>query len=290
MLIMVNDRLAGSELEDQESGCNALMLGIEIDVSSTLGQNEIPGYFGVMNMATQRRKLEDGRTGGSDRISIWKLATSGLLRLFWRSKTPDTRSKTSGAVLVAVFVLETLLKIVALGCDEFWRGEDAPWNIFDFCIVSISVVESMVDLVAQSISAAGGSGSFRAMRALRLARTLRGVRIIRVFRYFSALRGLILSIFSTLGSLLWTLLLLLIVFYVFSCIFAQLVTDHCRFQTVDRTGDDNAAPVCPENLHYWDNIMDSMMTLFMAITGGINWEDAYIPLREPWRGPQLGGQ
>ncbi|CAL1139385.1 unnamed protein product, partial [Cladocopium goreaui] len=79
----------------------------------------------------------------------------------------------------------------------------------------------------------------------------------------------------------WTLLLLLILFYTFSCIFAQLVTDHCRFATIDLTGDPNAVPVCPVLLEqYWGNVMDSMMTLFMSITGGINWLDAYAPLRE----------
>jgi len=213
---------------------NAIMLGVEIDVSSGMGQNEIPAYFGVMN-----------------------------------------------TVLVFIFVAETVLKMVAVGCHEFWRGEEALWNIFDFVIVSISVAETVVDYAAQSLSAtADASGSFRVMRALRLARTLRGVRIIRLFRYFSALRGLILSIFSTLGSLLWTLLLLLIVFYVFSCIFAQLVTDHCRFQTIDRTKNVNALPECGDDLRYWSNVMDSMMTLFMAITGGINWEESYRGLKE----------
>ena len=65
-------------------------------------------------------------------------------------------------------------------------AKDALWNIFDFTIVSISVAETVVDYVGQSLSStADGSGSFRVMRALRLARTLRGVRIIRLFRYFS---------------------------------------------------------------------------------------------------------
>eukprot|EP00913_Durusdinium_trenchii_P002478 g2290.t1 len=163
-----------------------------------------------------------------------------------------------------------------------WRGKlRRVVNIFDFVIVSISVAETLVDYMAATISAADGSNSFRVMRALRLARTLRGVRIIRVFRYFSALRGLILSIFSTLGSLLWTLLLLLIVFYVFSCIFTQLVTDYCRFETIEKESDPNAVPVCPPLLQeYWSSILNSMMTLFFSITGGVNWYDVYVPLRD----------
>jgi len=148
-------------------------------------------------------------------------------------------------------------------------------------IVAVSVTETAVDYVVQSMADTSSSNSLRAMRTLRLVRTLRGLRIIRVFRYFSALRGLILSIFSTMGSLLWTLLLLLILFYSFSCIFTQLVTDYCRFETIQNTTDLNAAPECPEELgSYWGNIMDSMITLFMSITGGINWEEAYTPLRQ----------
>lgn len=214
---------------------NAILLGVEIDVSSRVGQNDVPTWFGTVN-----------------------------------------------AMLVFIFVTETVLKLLAVGCTEFWKGEECLWNTFDFVIVSLSVMETVIDFWAQTMSSsADGSNSFRIMRALRLARTLRGVRIIRVFRYFSALRGLILSIFSTMGSLLWTLLLLLILFYTFSCIFAQLVTDHCRFTTIDATGDPNAIPVCPELLdYYYGNVMDSMMTLFMSITGGINWAEAYVELRQ----------
>ncbi|CAL1166182.1 unnamed protein product, partial [Cladocopium goreaui] len=106
-------------------------------------------------------------------------------------------------ILVFIFVTETILKLLAVGCNEFWKGEECLWNGFDFVIVSLSVAETVIDWLAQTMSSsADGSNSFRIMRALRLARTLRGVRLIRVFRYFSALRGLILSIFSTMGSLL----------------------------------------------------------------------------------------
>lgn len=35
------------------------MLGVEIDVSSGMGQNEIPAYFGVMNTVTCRVWNED---------------------------------------------------------------------------------------------------------------------------------------------------------------------------------------------------------------------------------------
>lgn len=215
---------------------NAILLGVEIDVSAQMGQNDIPSWFGTVN-----------------------------------------------SVLVLIFVAEILMKMFAMGFNEFWKGEDWIWNAFDFGIVSISVAETIIDYWAQMMTSTGSSNSFRVMRSLRLVRTLRGLRIIRLFRYFSALRGLILSIFSTMSSLLWTLLLLQILFYTFSCIFTQLVTDHCRFQTIDADPDNdiNAVPVCPQDLAmYWGTVIDSMVTLFKSITGGINWSEAYLPLKQ----------
>eukprot|EP00435_Cladocopium_sp_Y103_P037395 s131_g9.t2 len=212
---------------------NAILLGIEIDVSSRVGQNDIPAAFGIINV-----------------------------------------------FFVVVFVVETVLKLVVMGCHEYWRGKSWKWNAFDFLIVGLSVAETCLDYFSQAVFSDGGGGSVRVMRALRLARTLRGVRLFRLLRYFAALRGLLLSIASTLGSLLWTLVLLQLLFYVFAVIFAQLVTDYCRFETIRVEEDVNAIPKCPDDLHYWANVMDSMHTLFMAITGGVNWFDAYAPLRK----------
>eukprot|EP00438_Fugacium_kawagutii_P027543 Skav222827 [mRNA] locus=scaffold4760:67945:69944:+ [translate_table: standard] len=54
---------------------NAILLGVEIDVSAGVGQDSIPTWFAGVNTA-----------------------------------------------LVALFVAETLLKLYALGCEEFWKG------------------------------------------------------------------------------------------------------------------------------------------------------------------------
>lgn len=72
------------------------------------------------------------------------------------------------------------------------------------------------------------------------------------------------------GSLMWTLFLLLVIFYIFSLIFAELVSDFCRSATNNST----LVPVCPDNeqglegLVYWEGIIQCMHTLFMTITGG----------------------
>lgn len=103
---------------------------------------------------------------------------------------------------------------------------------------------------------------------------------MRLFRYVSALRTLALCIVSTIGSLIWTLVLLVLLFYTFGVILTQLVSDHCRDQVVMTTGDVNAVPQCTDDLQrYWASVPESMLTLFLAISGGMSWEDAFGPLR-----------
>ncbi|CAE7676252.1 Scn11a [Symbiodinium sp. CCMP2592] len=214
---------------------NAVLLGVEIQVSSSIGEDDIPSWFMVVN------------TG-----------------------------------IVGIFVIEIILKLVALGCHEFWRGPQAGWNMFDVIIVAFSALEVVIDLFAQTLAASmWGADAWSFMRTLRLARALRGLRFFRMIRYFSALRALILSIVSTMSSLLWTLVLLFLLFYSFSVIIMQMVSDYCRYLAVIRSSDKNAVPECPESLRlYWPGVAESMLTLLFAITDGISWEQALNPLRE----------
>jgi len=85
---------------------------------------------------------------------------------------------------------------------------------------------------------------------------------------------------STLGSLCWTLVLLLILVYSFGIAVTQLVVEHCRISTID-AGITSGAPQCAPLLEkYWSSVSESMLTLFMAITGGVSYDDAMRPLRD----------
>jgi len=202
---------------------NLVLLGIEVDVSASLGQNDIPRWFETVNF-----------------------------------------------VIVAIFLLELLLKMYTRGCHAFFAGDDGGWNIFDLCIVVVSLLESV-------ISSQMELSHLRVMRFARLVKTLRGVRVMRLLHYISALRTLARSILNTMRSLFWTLVLLLLAFYSFALIFTQAVVDHCRLEAVIQTGDPNAIPLCSSSSRldrYWSSIPQSMLTLFMSITGGLSWIDA----------------
>lgn len=183
---------------------------------------------------------------------------------------------TANAIIVGIFVLEIGLKIFALGCRDFWRGRDSAWNVLDFTIVFISVL----DVVLQLLSSTLDTGIASLVRAIRIARAVRGIRLIRIFRYITALRTLALSIISTLGSLFWTMALFMLMFYFFAIVLTQLVADNCRFLKMD--GDSlGTGPLCREILpKYWASVPESMLTLFMAITNGVSWDETIRPLRE----------
>ncbi|CAE7202465.1 Cacna1c [Symbiodinium natans] len=215
---------------------NLILLGVEVDVATQLGQDDIPKAYGIAN-----------------------------------------------TLIVGVFLIEFFLKFFAFGCSGFFCGRDALWNSLDFIVIFSSVLETAVDIwdLVVTTQAGSTSGHFRIMRTMRLVRALRGIRVIRLLRYVSALRTLVFSIVSTMSSLFWTLVLLLLLFYSFGVIFTQLVSDYCREMTMQTQDNLNAVPECPPFLSkYWRSVDESMLTLFTAISGGMNWVDALDPLRE----------
>ena len=67
-----------------------------------------------------------------------------------------------------VFVIEMLIKLLALGGRGYFS---VKWNIFDFLIVIISVVEFAV-LASAGVCSAGNSGIATVFRAFRLVSSL----------------------------------------------------------------------------------------------------------------------
>ncbi|CAE7206227.1 CAC, partial [Symbiodinium microadriaticum] len=213
---------------------NVIILGVEVSVSASLGQEDVPPEFLYAN-----------------------------------------------AGFMAFFLLEIGLRILALGCHDFWWGELATWNRFDCVVVSLGSVDLAVSFWAEITAASLYARSVRMTHILRVAHALRSVRIVRFFRYRTPLKALVLSIFSTVMPLIWTLVLLLILLYSFSIVLTQLVVDDCRHRTVEATGDPNAIPICAEHLQrHWSTVPESMNSLFMGITGGIEWDELMRPLRD----------
>ncbi|MEM7054870.1 MAG: ion transporter [Pseudomonadota bacterium] len=94
--------------------------------------------------------------------------------------------------ILAVFVTEIVLKLVALGPRFFRSG----WNLFDFFIVGIALVPA--------------SGPLEILRALRI------LRVLRLLSQVERLRQIIESLLRALPGMGWTGALLLLIFYIFA--------------------------------------------------------------------------
>jgi len=215
-------------------------------------------------------------------LVILGLEVDAAARLAPGEEEPAT-FQTLNIFIVMIFFLELILKFLAFGCFTFFCGAEKFWNIFDLIIISTSLMEVITDVVTQVLSTSSSAGGatavegshLRILRFMRLARALRGVRVMRLLRFIGALRSIVFAILSTLWSLLWTLVLLVLLFYCFGVILAQLVSDHCRFEAPDGT-----VPNCTETRKFWSSVPESMMTLFLSISGGLSWVEALDPLRD----------
>eukprot|EP00435_Cladocopium_sp_Y103_P034463 s1481_g8.t3 len=99
---------------------------------------------------------------------------------------------------------------------------------------------------------------------------------MRIFRFVMALRMLITSIMHTLKSLFWAMVLLVLIIYAFAVLLAQVVNDHTVDQgESNQLGIDDAAAA----ERYFGSVQNTMLTLFMSISAGVNWEAVLAPLK-----------
>jgi len=80
---------------------------------------------------------------------------------------------------------------------------------------------------------------------------------------------------------MWTMVLLVLLFYSFGVIFTQIVSDHCRLETISATGDANAVPYCTDDdaRKHFPTVARTMLSLFMVISSGANWHELLEPLQ-----------
>ena len=101
-------------------------------------------------------------------------------------------------IVVVVFVVELLLRIFAHGL-RFFRD---PWNLFDFVVVSVTLVP--------------------ATDALLVLRSLRVLRVLRLVSAIPRLRRIVAALLHAVPGVASVCSLLAIVFYVFSVISTKL--------------------------------------------------------------------
>lgn len=156
-----------------------------------------------------------------------------------------------------VFFVEMVIRQNQLGWDYFLDA----WNVFDYVLVVLSLVD-----LAVAVSDEGSMAAVRIVRLLRLLRVVRNIRGIRMFRQLWMIIQGLLDSFTTLG---WVALFLFLIVY---CIAVVLTT------TVGHS--DYVREHWRHSQQYVGTVYRSMWTVFQIITFD-NWAtDIARPMSE----------
>jgi len=149
----------------------------------------------------------------------------------------------------------------------FIFGPEWRWNLFDFFLVLFSVA----DIILNRINSLTIS-NVTAARILRFVRFIRVIRIARAVRAFHSLRIVCFAIIESMTSLVWCFLVVGLIIYMFAIVFLYGVTEHLR-------DSDGTHQVTQDLLEFYGDVPTAVLSLFMTISGGVDWHDAMRPLK-----------
>ncbi|XP_031699954.1 voltage-dependent T-type calcium channel subunit alpha-1G isoform X4 [Anarrhichthys ocellatus] len=145
----------------------------------------------------------------------------------------------SNIVFTSLFALEMLLKILVYGPFGYIKN---PYNIFDGCIVVISVWE----IVGQQD---GG---------LSVLRTFRLMRVLKLVRFMPALQRQLVVLMKTMDNVATFCMLLMLFIFIFSILGMHLFG--CKFGSEGQSGD-----TLPDRKNF-DSLLWAIVTVFQILT------------------------
>lgn len=188
-----------------------------------------------------------------------------------QSEQPPDVFRAMECLFFAAFAAEVLLRISAQRIG-FFRGPGWSWNVFDSVVVLSQLAEEVIAFIAAHHSSrAALPNNLQSMRTIRLLRIIRLVRVVRILRLVKELQTIVLSVASSMKSLFWTIVLLLVVIFTVAVYFTQLISDQ-------RIAGMNTPEVEEQLTRYYDGLGLSILTLYQAITGGVEWNNVVRPL------------
>jgi len=188
------------------------------------------------------------------------------------SGVQDTFVKSTWMIVVdtlmnSVFMVELLARMLALQ-QKFFYGPGWQWNFFDFSMVVVSTTELTY------LYSIGTSTNYTA--ALRLLRVVRSLRVIRLLQFLPMLEDLqlmVLAFYSSSFALVAAMVLLLGVILMFAIVFDNSVASYIEHAQQDNAHVDSLKV-------FFGSLSTTLLTLFMAMSGGIDWWDVVRLLME----------
>lgn len=173
-------------------------------------------------------------------------------------------------IFTTIFTAEMIFKMKERGCKGYFTS---GWNILDFVLVMMSVMDCWVMAIALMIKPDLTSGAdLRVYSMLRLLRLVRVIRAVRLLSMFQELWKIVRGILSSVRTVLWSFMLLVFLLYVcglFCCTMVGKNTSVGYYRSIDD-------PEAEEFHSDWDayehfgTVPRSMFTLFETCLEPLN--------------------
>lgn len=171
------------------------------------------------------------------------------------------------------FFADLFMRWIGSGFLEFcWRSHELGWNWLDIFVVLLGTVDTATELVtvaSQQEKADSFMSNFSVLKVLRVVRIIRIAKVIRTMKFFRELRMMVFSILGCSKSLCWVFLVLSLVFYIFAITFTSAVSSYLEDKDM-WNAEQNA--YLRESFGTLDR---SIMSLYMAMSGGSDWGPYY---------------
>jgi len=136
------------------------------------------------------------------------------------------------------------------------------------------VVLSTGDEIINAVSSSTSEGNITFVRIVRLLKVAKILRALRVVRVFKELAVLVESLAKCIFSVFWAFMMLLLVLYMFTLLFMQgligTISNHQGWFDTKKVDTLRA---------YFGSVQISMVSLYMAVTGGNDWTVYYDSLQ-----------
>lgn len=167
--------------------------------------------------------------------------------------------KTAGYICNLFFLVELVLRVYVNG-KKYFCNENRNWNLFDFALVIMSIVDIIIELGA-------GGGKTNVTTGMKTVKMLRIVRVFRVFRFFRELSLLALMIVDSTANLGWAIILLSLIIYVFAILFTSEAAVYIQERESDPAFEREVS-----QLKFWfGNLPRTIYSLIQAMLGGVSW-------------------
>ncbi|KOO32786.1 sodium channel protein type 9 subunit alpha [Chrysochromulina tobinii] len=161
-----------------------------------------------------------------------------------QSKAYENDVEMASSVVTWIFIIEMFLKLLSMGCSEYWGDS---WNVLDGIIVSISIVEIVITVL---LADTGVNISF--LRMLRL------LRLLRLLKAWPGLYKIVMSFVKAIPQISNLCVLLFILMFIFALL---------GMQTFGGTA------ISEDSRWHFDYFYPAILTVFNIFTGG--WVDAF---------------